>query len=97
MTDLKYRVLLADEIAAVEQTMLPQDERMPPPVRQALASLIGRGGKRLRPILVLMANEEILGQREELQRLLAKQAGGEALSAHLRGRPGARDPRRRGD
>ncbi len=54
MTDLKYRVLLADEIAAVEQTMLPQDERMPPPVRQALASLIGRGGKRLRPALVLL-------------------------------------------
>lgn len=51
---LQYRVLLAEEIAAVERAMLPQDERIPVPVREAIASLIGRGGKRLRPALVLL-------------------------------------------
>ncbi len=54
VSTLLYRDLIAQDIAAVEQTMLPQGERIPTPVRAALASLIQRGGKRLRPALVLL-------------------------------------------
>lgn len=61
-------------------TKLPPDLRQASSTEQRKIAFIGS----LLP-LVLMANEEILGQREELQRLLAKQAGGEALSLEEQG------------
>lgn len=50
-----YRTLLSDELRAVQELMLDVLREMPSEVQAALARIIRRGGKQLRPALVLLS------------------------------------------
>lgn len=50
-----YRTLLSDELRAVQELMLDVLREMPSEVQTALARIIRRGGKQLRPALVLLS------------------------------------------
>lgn len=52
---LQYTILLHDELQAVQTTMLEIAETVPQVVAAAIAGIIGSGGKRLRPALVLLS------------------------------------------
>ncbi len=54
-SELQYRVLLADELQAVQRLLLHPKRDMPPALSSAVEALILRGGKRLRPALVLLS------------------------------------------
>ncbi len=54
-SELQYRELLADELQTVQQFLLHPQRDMPPDLSSAVEALVLRGGKRLRPALVLLS------------------------------------------
>lgn len=53
-TELQYQTLLRDDLEATRGLLVASCRSIPEPVRQPVEQLIGGGGKRLRPALVLL-------------------------------------------
>ncbi len=55
MNDLRYRILLQDELQRVDELLLSLELDIPAPIAESLRALINSGGKRLRPALGILS------------------------------------------